>query len=226
MNPQKLGQLWVALQFGLLLVLAGLCVLEAQHSLPGVWSVGLWLASAVLGLWTLWVNRPGNFNIRPEPHPDGHLVQEGPYRWVRHPMYGAVLLLAAGAAAWLANALGVVLWLALLAVLLAKTSLEKQWLLKRYPQYANYRLRTWLDRLRRAWTGMAMRHWFWRLPAWRRSRSFTPTTGPAEALMTRWSCVLSLWLNWKGTSLRRGWLCELRLKSSGFRPCPTRLIFY
>ena len=92
------------MQFGLLLVLAGLCVLEAQHSLPGVWSGGLWLASAVLGLWTLWVNRPGNFNIRPEPHPDGHLVQEGPYRWVRHPMYGAVLLLAAGAAAWLANA--------------------------------------------------------------------------------------------------------------------------
>ena len=58
-------------------------------------------------------------------------------------MYGAVLLLAAGAAAWLANALGVVLWLALLAVLSAKASLEEQWLLNRYPQYANYRLRTW-----------------------------------------------------------------------------------
>ena len=58
-------------------------------------------------------------------------------------MYGAVLLLAAGAATWLANALSVVLWLALLVVLLAKASLEKQWLLKHYPQYANYRLRTW-----------------------------------------------------------------------------------
>ena len=46
MNPQTLGQLWVALQFGLLLLLAGLCVLEAQHSLPGVGSVGLWLAAA------------------------------------------------------------------------------------------------------------------------------------------------------------------------------------
>lgn len=143
MNPKTLGQLWVALQFGLLLALAGLCLLEARHSLPSVWSGGLWLASAVLGLWTLWVNRPGNFNIRPEPHPDGHMVQEGPYRWVRHPMYGAVLLLAAGAATWLANALGLVLWLALLVVLSAKASLEEQWLLKHYPQYANYRLRTW-----------------------------------------------------------------------------------
>lgn len=89
------------------------------------------------------VNRPGNFNIRPESHPDGHLVQEGPYRWVRHPMYGAVLLLAAGATAWLANAIGVVLWVGLLAVLTAKATLEEQWLLKHYPPYANYRLRTW-----------------------------------------------------------------------------------
>lgn len=58
-------------------------------------------------------------------------------------MYGSVLLLAAGATAWLANAIGVALWLALLAVLIAKAWLEEQWLLKRYPEYANYRLRTW-----------------------------------------------------------------------------------
>lgn len=143
MNPQTLGQLWVALQFGLLLALAGLCVLTARDYLPSVWSWGFWVASAVLGLWTLWANRPGNFNIRPEPHPDGHLVQEGPYRWVRHPMYGAVLLLAAGATAWVANYVGVALWLALLAVLIAKANLEEQWLLQHYPHYANYRLHTW-----------------------------------------------------------------------------------
>lgn len=120
MKPHTLGQLWVTLQFGLLLALAGLCVLEARESLPNAWSWTFWMACTMLGLWTLWFNRPGNFNIRPEPHPDGHLVQEGPYRWVRHPMYGAVQLLAAGAAAWLANAMGVALWLALLAVLIAR----------------------------------------------------------------------------------------------------------
>lgn len=58
-------------------------------------------------------------------------------------MYDAVLLFAAGAAAWLANALGVVLWLALLAILIAKAHLEEQWLLKHYPQYADYRGQTW-----------------------------------------------------------------------------------
>ena len=143
MNPRTLGHVWVALQFALLSALAVLCLMQARQSLPGALSVGLWLASALLGVLTLWVNRPGNFRIHPEPHPDGRLVQEGPYRWVRHPMYGAVLLLAAGAALWLANTLGLVLWLALLAVLMAKAHLEEQWLLKHYPTYANYRLRTW-----------------------------------------------------------------------------------
>lgn len=143
MNARTLGRLWVAFQFGLLLVLGALCVAEARHAPPGPLSWALWLFSALLGVWTLRVNRPGNFNIRPEPHPDGHLVQEGPYRWVRHPMYAAVLLLAAGAAAWLASATGASLWVALLVVLIAKARLEEQWLLKHYVQYVNYRSRTW-----------------------------------------------------------------------------------
>lgn len=143
MNRNTLGKLWVALQFGLLLTLAVLCLKEGQQTDPSFWSWGLWFASAALGFWTLSVNQPGNFNIRPEPRLDGRLVQLGPYRWVRHPMYGAVLLLAAGAAVWLANAIGAGLWTALLAVLIAKASLEERWLMEHYSQYADYRLRTW-----------------------------------------------------------------------------------
>ena len=50
--------------------------------------------SALLGVWTLAWNRPGNFNIRPEPKAGGQLVTGGPYRLMRHPMYTAVLLFA------------------------------------------------------------------------------------------------------------------------------------
>lgn len=143
MTPHHLGHLWVALQFGLLGVLAVLCLQQADRHPPGLATHLLWLASVLLGLWTLRVNRPGNFNIHPEPRARGQLVQTGPYRWVRHPMYAAVLLLAAGASAWLASLLGAVLWLALLGVLLAKAQLEEQWLLQRYPGYAAYRQGTW-----------------------------------------------------------------------------------
>lgn len=143
MNPSIRGRLWVALQFGLLGALAVLCALQEPWQPPGLAVAALWLASAALGVWTLTANRPGNFNIRPEPRPDGYLVQDGPYRWMRHPMYTSVLLLAAGAAVWLGSFLGAGLWLALVGVLLAKSRLEEQWLLQRYPEYAAYRQRTW-----------------------------------------------------------------------------------
>lgn len=137
-----LGRCWVGLQFGLLFALAVLCVLRWSKGLPGVASWLFWLASAGVGLWTLSVNRPGNFNIHPEPHPDGHLVQDGPYRFVRHPMYGSVLLLAAGAAIWLGSMMGWALFLALLGVLMAKARMEERWLEQRYSQYRAYRQRT------------------------------------------------------------------------------------
>lgn len=143
MNPHLLGRLLVGLQFVLLAVLGVLCVQQAQHQLPGFLSIAFWLASVVLGLWTLSANTPGNFNIRPEPKAHGHLVTTGPYRWVRHPMYGAVLLLAAGASAWLMNLMGAVLWLVMLGVLIAKAHLEERWLFQHYPQYAEYQRITW-----------------------------------------------------------------------------------
>jgi protein-S-isoprenylcysteine O-methyltransferase Ste14 len=143
MNLLFLGKLWVALQFALLAALAALCLQHAQFQLPGWLPVSFWLASLALGLWTLSANRPGNFNIQPEPKAHGHLVTSGPYRWVRHPMYGSVLLLAAGASAWLMSLTGAVLWLVLLAVLIAKARLEEQWLVQRYPTYVQYQQGTW-----------------------------------------------------------------------------------
>lgn len=143
MNPHLLGRLLVGLQFVLLAVLGVLCVQQAQHQLPGFLSIAFWLASVVLGLWTHSTNHLGNFNIRPEPKAHGHLVTTGPYRWVRHPMYGAVLLLAASASAWLMNLMGAVVWLALLGVLIAKAHLEERWLVERYPHYAEYQRGTW-----------------------------------------------------------------------------------
>jgi protein-S-isoprenylcysteine O-methyltransferase Ste14 len=39
--------------------------------------------------------------------------------------------------------LAAVLWSALLAVLIAKATLEEHWLMQRYPEYASYRAGTW-----------------------------------------------------------------------------------
>jgi len=138
----RVGSVLVAAQ---LVGMAVLAVLGAPRFLQGQAPAGAWLlaaAGAGVGAWALAHNRPGNFNIRPTPREGGQLVHAGPYRWIRHPMYTAVI--ACGAAcAWAAGSMPA--WLvaaALVAVLATKAQLEERWMQQRHPAYADYRRRT------------------------------------------------------------------------------------
>ena len=131
----------VALQFGLMLAIAwraGPSFLAGQAS---VLAWGVLAAGVTLGGWALSANRPGNFNIRPTPKPSGVLVRSGPYAYIRHPMYSAILLMG------LAGVYGVDIpgrtlvgtaFFALLGVLWVKAGLEEQWMLAQHPAYAAY----------------------------------------------------------------------------------------
>jgi protein-S-isoprenylcysteine O-methyltransferase Ste14 len=100
-------------------------------------------AGLILGGWAVWSMRGSRWRIHPDPHPASTLVAHGPYRWVRHPMYTAVLLVAASwmAARW-TPARGV-MGLALIAVLVMKLRREEVRWSARDPAYAAYRERTW-----------------------------------------------------------------------------------
>lgn len=132
------GSLLVALQFGLLLLLAVLAAPRvSQGNLP-LMSLVLAGLAVLLGVWTLAYNRLGNFNIHPAPKAAGHLVTGGPYRLMRHPMYSTVLL-GAGALAWLAQPVaGALAWCALFLVLLIKAQMEERWLCEHHADYAAY----------------------------------------------------------------------------------------
>jgi len=128
------GRLLVAAQFALLAWL--IWPLTPQlWSLPALLLVG---CAAGLGLWTLYHNRPGNFNIRPEPKASARLVTSGPYRFMRNPMYSAVLLFAAAAVVAYGDSWKIVCWFALALVLLAKAMLEERGLRARFPGYGAY----------------------------------------------------------------------------------------
>ena len=102
---------------------------------------GLVLAAAgmIVGLWTLLHNRIGNFNVHPAPKAEGQLVTSGPYRYVRHPMYSAVLLVAVAAVCFYqADSRKIGCWLALLLVLWLKSLLEEQALSNHFREYADY----------------------------------------------------------------------------------------
>ena len=128
------GRLLVAAQFALLAWL--IWPLTPQRWTPA--ALALLAAAVVLGLWTLFHNRPGNFNIRPEPKTSTRLVSSGPYRYVRNPMYSAVLLFAAAEVLAYGDGWKFLCWIALALVLLAKALLEERALRALFPGYAAY----------------------------------------------------------------------------------------
>lgn len=138
-----MGVVLVTLQFGLLLLMAWMASARVADGPVSAIAVVLALASVALVLWTFRHNRPGNFNIRPTPRQGGRLITSGPYRHVRHPMYGAVLLGAAAMALMSPPLAGWLAWGALLAVLLAKSALEERWMIDAHPPYAAYRQHSW-----------------------------------------------------------------------------------
>jgi protein-S-isoprenylcysteine O-methyltransferase Ste14 len=139
---QGLGSLLVVVQFALLAVLAwwALAALRAGTTPMAAWA--LWLSAAALGLWALRANRPGNFNIHPAPREGGALVEHGPYRWIRHPMYTSVMGLAAGCVVAAPSLASVAATLCLGGVLLTKSHLEEHWMAEHHAAYAAYRARS------------------------------------------------------------------------------------
>jgi protein-S-isoprenylcysteine O-methyltransferase Ste14 len=81
----------VLVQFGILFYLA----LTGPLLAPPVGWLLLEAAAIALGVWALAVMRLEQMSILPEVRGNGELVAHGPYRWIRHPMYTAVLLAAA-----------------------------------------------------------------------------------------------------------------------------------
>jgi protein-S-isoprenylcysteine O-methyltransferase Ste14 len=129
-------------QFGLIAAL----VYQVYSAWPNVRletpAAALLALSIAMALWTLTVNRPGNFNIIPEPKEQGQLVTDGPYQWIRHPMYTCVLLFCAACALMIDGWWAWYSWIVLFAVLWFKSVVEEHLLLQRYSEYAQYKSRT------------------------------------------------------------------------------------
>jgi protein-S-isoprenylcysteine O-methyltransferase Ste14 len=128
------GRLLVAVQFALI----GWLIWPLTKQVWSLPALALLACAVVLGVWTLAHNRPGNFNIRPEPKASGRLVTGGPYRYMRNPMYSAVLLFAAAEVVAYGDMWKIACWFLLALVLLAKALLEERGLRAHFPGYAEY----------------------------------------------------------------------------------------
>jgi protein-S-isoprenylcysteine O-methyltransferase Ste14 len=137
------GASWVVLQFAVLGLEIVVPFLMASSMTVGSAMPGFVVVGLAVGL-ALWAGQTLGASLTPLPRPreDAVLITEGPYRWVRHPIYSALLLASLGWAwvwtSWVLLGLAA----ALTVVFVFKTRLEERWLTARYPDYAAYRGRT------------------------------------------------------------------------------------
>ena len=79
-----------------------------------------------------------NRTIFPKPKSDSALIQHGIYRFVRHPLYTAVMALSASWALLWSSWAAVTVAVALAALLYFKARREERWLRDQFPDYAGY----------------------------------------------------------------------------------------
>jgi 2-amino-4-hydroxy-6-hydroxymethyldihydropteridine diphosphokinase len=77
----------------------------------------------------------------PQPAPGASMVEDGAYRWVRHPIYGGISLMLTGLSLAFSSTLGVILSIGLFGFFWAKSSYEERLLRMAYQEYSDYRRR-------------------------------------------------------------------------------------
>ncbi|MEM6994605.1 MAG: isoprenylcysteine carboxylmethyltransferase family protein [Myxococcota bacterium] len=97
----------------------------------------LWAGWALIA-WTFATNRFASSAVRIQSDRDHEVITSGPYAWVRHPMYTAVLLVVAGAGPAVGSWWATLCLLPLVPIFIRRTRLEDRMLHEELPGYPEY----------------------------------------------------------------------------------------
>ncbi len=140
------GEGWVAIQATLLLAVALAGVAAQLEPWPfiaefDILGVVLLLAGGGLAFRGI-VDLRGALTPLPHPRDGAELVETGSYRMVRHPIYGGLVVGAAGYGIVSHSLVAIAGSLVLLGFFTLKSGREEAWLRDRYPGYGAYAART------------------------------------------------------------------------------------
>ena len=149
-SHRLVSTVWVVAQF---ILLGGWCYIFVDLQ---AWQLENWLATPFLSIPGIVLITAGGvllivgtFNLGknltpfPEPKPTTHLIQSGMYSRVRHPIYGGIMLILWGFTLAASSVLLLVASLILTLFFSAKSAYEESRLIEQYPDYHDYRKRTW-----------------------------------------------------------------------------------
>lgn len=148
-TPSAIGNLWIAAQAAALFlwVWVTLQVPDLLNKwctiIPlSILGVLLILFGLILSLVST-VSLGRNLTPNPVPKSSAKLVQSGWYQYVRHPIYGGILLVAWGISLPLLHVPSLVAATGLLLFFHIKARYEESHLRKRFPEYDEYSKSTW-----------------------------------------------------------------------------------
>lgn len=131
---------YVALQFLLILLLLFNPFeswREVERAIPSTLSLILYVVAAVI-LASAALALGSALTASPIPKDDATLVMTGIYRWIRHPMYTALLVMGLGLLLGTFNLLSLSSYIALILLLLYKSRYEDQLLASKHPAAKRY----------------------------------------------------------------------------------------
>jgi protein-S-isoprenylcysteine O-methyltransferase Ste14 len=145
------GEGWVALQGVCFALIAAALAAAPPEDVTDPTAAGIrqlagylvgMAGAAMIGSGIAELRRAQALTAVPHPRAEASLVERGVFRFVRHPIYGGLILGALGLAVirpWVGTFISVVL---LVVVLDLKRRREETWLAARFEGYAAYRART------------------------------------------------------------------------------------
>lgn len=134
MNKGLKSKLLVLIQFSCI----GFLLFGCRVDNIGVASLIIIGLSIVLVFWSIFTMKKSKLRIFPEPSLDATLITQGPYQFIRHPMYTSVLLGSFGLVLIYFNSTRATVFIILFIDLLIKLNWEEAMLKSKFEGYRKY----------------------------------------------------------------------------------------
>ena len=129
----------IASALPLLFIVAAIVVLGVTGNLLSAspFAIAAQVAAVALNVWARISFQKGTFRVTAAPG-GSSIINRGPYRFIRHPMYAAALLFIWAAAASHVSALTMAIGMAATILTIVRVIVEERLLRATYPEYLDY----------------------------------------------------------------------------------------
>lgn len=116
--------------------------LHSSFKTSNIFPTLIFILGLFLGLYAIFVMRKSKLRITPNVSKNATFVNDGPYKYIRHPMYLSVLLICLGLVLTNIYYLTTFFYILLFAILSLKINYEEKLLKKAFKNYPEYKAKT------------------------------------------------------------------------------------